>query len=228
MWRLLTAAIALFTSHQAAGATDITYIYVSGHPAIIHVMGKFENATYQTDLAKFGAVAAQSSTAIVFFESSGGSLLTGTGIGRHIRQRGFMTAVADYSTCASACALAWLGGKYRFMGKRSRIGFHLPRNSDSDLEISLEGTATVRTYLKELGINDLGAVSLLTRAGPRDMVWLTLDDTEHFGIAVATFSVTDRWWAWIQTATRSWAQHNQPVNVPINTYGYGITTTKPR
>ena len=39
--------------------------------------------------------------------------------------------IADNTLCASACALAWPGGKERFMGKNACIGFHAARVSDT-------------------------------------------------------------------------------------------------
>ena len=53
--------------------------------------------------------------AIIVFNSLGGNLLAGIEIGKAIRLKDFATYVAQDSYCASACALAWLGGTKRFM-----------------------------------------------------------------------------------------------------------------
>jgi hypothetical protein len=55
-------------------------------------------------------------------------LVAGIDIGKAIRLKDFETAVVSNKNsktiCASACALAWLGGTRRFMSATARIGFH--------------------------------------------------------------------------------------------------------
>jgi hypothetical protein len=51
--------------------------------------------------------------AVVVFDSVGGNLVAGIKIGKASRLKGFSTLVLDDTLCASACALAWLGGKTR-------------------------------------------------------------------------------------------------------------------
>ena len=60
----------------------------------------------------------------VLLKSDGGSLIAGLRIGELIREKGLETAVAFDARCASACALAWLGGTKRYMSTSSQIGFH--------------------------------------------------------------------------------------------------------
>jgi hypothetical protein len=62
------------------------------------------------------------SYAVVAFWSSGGNLMAGIEIGETIRAKGFDTLVLY--RCASACALAWLGGAERAMAPDALIGFH--------------------------------------------------------------------------------------------------------
>lgn len=58
------------------------------------------------------------------FNSEGGNLMAGLEIGRAIRLKGFDTLVPDKMYCASACALAWLGGKTRWAGPGDHSTFH--------------------------------------------------------------------------------------------------------
>jgi hypothetical protein len=92
----------------------------NGEPDIILVVGKLVPG----DEKQFINIALNSGNAIVVFESRGGSLLAGIEIGKTIRLKGFATFVPDTVQCASACALAWLGGRIRFMSNSARVGFH--------------------------------------------------------------------------------------------------------
>ncbi len=64
-------------------------------------------------------------------ESDGGNLDAGIEIGRAIWFREAATVVEE-GTCASACALAWLAGRPRYMAPKARIGFHAPWRGDPD------------------------------------------------------------------------------------------------
>jgi hypothetical protein len=62
--------------------------------------------------------------AVVVFDSVGGNLVAGIEIGKAIRLKGFNTLVLNDRLCASACALAWLGGKKRWAAPRAKIAVH--------------------------------------------------------------------------------------------------------
>ena len=83
----------------------------SGRPDTILVFGQLSLG----DEKQFINTALNSENAIVIFESLGGNLLAGIEIGKAIRLKGFSTIVPDGVQCASACALAWLGGRTRFL-----------------------------------------------------------------------------------------------------------------
>jgi hypothetical protein len=87
---------------------------------VITVRGELRNG----DHIAFDRVAQKYSRGAVLFDSPGGSLAAGIGIGESIRLKGFATAVEPNGTCASSCALAWLGGARRFVSSSSKLGFH--------------------------------------------------------------------------------------------------------
>src|SRR5499427_10628190 len=105
-------------------------------------------------------------------DSTGGRVWTALQIGMAIRRYGFSTAVADNTQCSSACALAWMSGKERFMGKNAHIGFHAAKFADKP-EVSHSAQAIIGAYLHEVGVKDLRAVILLTSASPDSMIWLS-------------------------------------------------------
>lgn len=87
----------------------------------------------------------------VLFKSDGGHLLTGLRLGEMIRRKGLETAVSYDAQCASACALAWLGGTRRYMFRESRIGFHSAYVVDGEeARESSVGNALIGAYLTRL------------------------------------------------------------------------------
>jgi hypothetical protein len=145
------------------------------NPAIIMVTGPFNTA----DGDRFGIVTSEIQNAVVFFESTGGNALAGTIMGWHIRKKGFQTAVANNGYCASACALAWLGGTSRFLGKGARIGFH---SAAMDGARSDYTNALVGDYLMSLLGYSSDTVHYITKADPQSMTWLTEQDAKEYGI----------------------------------------------
>src|SRR5262245_66365065 len=65
----------------------------------------------------------------VWLNSSGGNAFAGMQLGRILRKHGAWTYIIDSRTllpgqCYSACALAFLGGVYRFNDNGARYGVH--------------------------------------------------------------------------------------------------------
>lgn len=116
----------------------------------------------------------------VRLRSKGGQVVTGLEMGKLIRQRRFATLVMDDTVCASACALAWLAGAPRVMGKTTRIGFHAA--SINGVETGA-GNALVGAYLERLGLPER-AIYFATVAGPKEMRWLTPESAKRYGIDV--------------------------------------------
>src|SRR5215471_2467788 len=102
MRHLLTITVALFLTHQAAYAADISVIAgaTADHPALIVIKGRFEKGEHERDIATFAAIAsAQLHGAVVFLEGPGGSVLAAIRIGQIINKRGFWTVVASDTIC---------------------------------------------------------------------------------------------------------------------------------
>jgi hypothetical protein len=135
-----------------------------------------------TDYQQFERIVATEPKAVIGFVSDGGNVIAGIKIGRLIRMKNFSTLVVDKTRCASACALAWLGGTQRFMGTRALIGFHAAYDAMTGQE-SGEANALVGAYLHEIGL-PYSAVSYITHMSPGSMKWLTKADAEIVGIDV--------------------------------------------
>jgi hypothetical protein len=151
-----------------------------GRGAVIAVVGDLDVG----DEKKFVDLALSTEAALVVFESPGGNLIAGIEIGKAIHLKGFGTLVPDGVQCASACALAWLGGRIRFMGETGRIGFHAAyTDRDGQASVSASGNALVGAYLNQLGL-PMPAIMYITDAPPDSMQWLNFADAQRFGIDV--------------------------------------------
>ena len=60
----------------------------------------------------------------VFLNSGGGLTVPGLEIANIIKDKGFETHVASGDRCYSMCAIMWLSGKTRHVGRAAVIGFH--------------------------------------------------------------------------------------------------------
>ncbi len=126
--------------------------------------------------------------AVVVLNSPGGNLVAGLAIGRLVRLRAFATAVPDDALCASACALAWLGGTKRYLGPHSALGFHAAAVMHRGQAVeSGVGNALIGSYLAQLGLSER-AVIYITTPKPSDIQWLHPDDAKAVGIDFAILS----------------------------------------
>jgi hypothetical protein len=138
------------------------------------------------DEIRFAQMTGSAAGAVVVFESPGGSLLAGIAIGKVIHFKRFETLVPNGRACASACALAWLGGVSRLMGATGRIGFHAPYTrapGGGIASASPAGNALVAAYLNELGLPKK-AILYITETPPEKLKWLGFLEARTVGIEV--------------------------------------------
>jgi hypothetical protein len=181
---LSRAALALAlaaASAMEAGAAKITVIPNARLTcAVVRIKGDLKPG----DFASFAKAILPLRRAIVELESEGGTIFDGVFIGKLIRGYGFWTTVRPRKTCASACALAWLGGSKRFIEKRGRIGFHTAYlKAKRKLKRNKEANDAVGLYMKELGLAE-SAVAYAIKAAPTSMTWLNVKDAGNVGMTV--------------------------------------------
>jgi len=177
------AAFALFVS-GAAQAAEINVVPLKDDgEAAIFVAGDFKLDDRENFLAKISPFKG----GVVIFDSKGGNAYAGIEIGKAIRMRNFTTWVPSGSACASACAMAWLGGTKRLMGKHALIGFHSVYRVEGGAPVETgSGNAMYGAYLAQLGLSDR-AIYYLSSAAPESMNWLTPPEAESLGISVAVY-----------------------------------------
>jgi hypothetical protein len=179
----LAAVLSLWST--SALAASITLAPWGDDPA--HAIVAVEGDLVSGDEIQFRTQVGRLTKGIVAFDSDGGNLLAGITIGKTIRLKSFSTAVLDGKRCASACALAWLGGSRRFMSSTAHIGFHAAYITKDGLPSETgAGNALVGSYLTQIGLSE-EAVFYITKAAPTEMTLLTLRDAEKIGIEVSPF-----------------------------------------
>lgn len=176
--RIAPIGLLLFAAAcSPAAAVEITS-QVKGGTTFYVVSGAFQSG----DGEKFVRTAT-ADKAVVILASPGGNLLAGIAMGEHIRMKGYITGVPGGTICASACALAWLGGVTRTGVEDSKIGFHAASNGDGDVTSS--GNALVGAYLNKIGVG-YRAVQYITSPRPADMTWLSFSKARELGIDIVS------------------------------------------
>lgn len=100
----------------------------------------------------------------VYLNSPGGDFLTSIQLGRLFRAKSVRTHIgrqsdgtsADPGECYSACAMAYLGGYYRFGTRGSKYGVHRTWKggaaTNSDFDLGQVISAAIAAYIREMGI----------------------------------------------------------------------------
>jgi hypothetical protein len=178
--------VVLLSALTAAQAAEIDVKPVDSGSTLVVIEGDFEHDDVDTFRKKVAALSTPRVT--VAFKSDGGSLVAGIRIGTLIREKKFATVIPDGASCASACALAWLGGSRRFMGEGATIGFHAAYvlKSYGPVESS-SGNAILGAYLNQLGLSE-DAILYLTKTAPTSIQWMSLADANEHGITTAALS----------------------------------------
>ncbi|CAN5489965.1 hypothetical protein BH10PSE7_BH10PSE7_33180 [soil metagenome] len=173
-------ALAPFSS-PLKGATFTSIPETKRLPPAIVVQGELELG----DEKKFKALAMSLDDGAIVFDSPGGSVAAGIEIGKAIRLMEYTTVVPKGAQCASACAIAWLGGSHRLMSDNYSVGFHAAYREVQGSSPTESGAANavVGAYLSQIGLGQK-AIYYLTSAPPQSMEWLSFEQASLYGIEV--------------------------------------------
>ncbi len=179
---VISALMTSFTCHSAT----ISFQKANGSDdARISISGEITSGDEQ----KFKAVALGSDKAIVYLEGPGGDLGTAIRIGRLVNALGYMTAVNE-AQCASACALIWVAGQFKFLSPNAQVGFHLPAY-DEDRKNAIKNISAVYAltgaYLANLGFAEPYIANMMDTEN-HQIKWLTPKTAKFFG--VTTFELS--------------------------------------
>jgi hypothetical protein len=138
----------------------------------------------------------------VVLNSPGGNLFEGMELGRIIRKYYLRTDVArrrpnssnqfDYlpGGCYSACTLAYVGGRFRFLHSASHFGIHRfaftsPQKNESDM--AQIASASIVAYLRSMDI-DPDLFTLSTQAGSAEIYEPTKAELEKLNVVTNGFN----------------------------------------
>lgn len=182
------SALFAFASWMApAVAADIQMERLNGSPekTLITIRGDIVSG----DDRRFIDLALGARGGMVVFTSEGGNLVAALEIGKAIRLKNLITYVSDNRVCASACALAWLGGRTRLASSTARIGFHAAYTEANGAKVPTGiGNALIGAYLSQLGFSQ-DAIIFVTSASPDAITWLKSDKARQIGIDVGEFDL---------------------------------------
>src|SRR3979411_26962 len=185
--RHVLAIVVSLLAAPTAEAANIELRHLDTATALVMVEGDLELG----DIELFRSKVAALPKATVAFRSDGGSLLAGIRIGMQIRVKNFTTVVPDAAQCASACAVAWLGGVHRFLGAGAKVGFHAAYVQKAGMTTeSGPGNAVLGAYLDQIGLPE-DAIVYITQAAPSSMKWLNMEEAALHGIEVALLPPPD-------------------------------------
>lgn len=158
----------------------------------IAVTGEVRNGDAQR-LKDYISTLSPKANIAVYLNSPGGSLYEGMQLGRVFMSMRIKTVVEGNEMCASACALAFLGGRDR-QGKKwmsstttSRLGFHAFRNGDGTKTDNTDNTQLIVSHVLQYGKDVDAPIDILIRAfgtSASDMYWFSEDELLQLGVKI--------------------------------------------
>ena len=208
------SAMLLLASARPAAAVDIIPIADAGDDLNAFLLvGEIREGDDAKLLNHLASLAKKRFTT-AYLVSGGGDLVTGMELGRIFRQRKIRTVVQPVTInvdgmakplpgiCASACALAFLGGTdpitnqpWRTKAGTAKLGFHSFRSTYADkvytpqdmsdaVENAQRTAFSVIEYMQDIDLS-LRFVPVMFKAEAKDMNWVSnLDATDKLGIHV--------------------------------------------
>lgn len=168
--------------YEIASGTNAWHVYLDG------VIEPGADKRVERELSRIS-----DSVIEVHLNSPGGDFLTGIQLGRLFRAKSAWThigrqgtgAMPDPGECYSACAMAYLGGYYRFGTPGSKYGVHRTWKdgtaTNSDFDVGQVISAAIAAYIREMGI-DSRLLDLTVTAG-RDQLYV-LSESEQRALRV--------------------------------------------
>lgn len=177
---------ALCTSTHAAAEISIDRVPIQGGPPVLLIKGEF---TLGDDPTKLSREVSSTGATVVSFNSNGGNVVAAIAYGRMIRSLGLSTFQLRSTQCASACALAFVGGVSR-KAEPGSIGVH---QSSFAPDARVDGqtavaavqalTAQIMGYLVEMGV-DPQLLQLSLSVPSDDMRYLTAAEMASYKVTL--------------------------------------------
>lgn len=185
---VLLVCLVLVGAMSAASRADLAYQPATTDAGVHYIVVSGEFALGD-DLTRFAEVVRSHNAAVVGFDSNGGNVVKAMGLGRLIRSYRLHTIQVRGPDCASACALAFMGGVRR-IADPGAIGVHKSSFSGDvvlDAKVAVSAvqqlTAEVITYMLEMGV-DPALLQLSLKYESDDVRYLSKSEMEQFRVTL--------------------------------------------
>jgi hypothetical protein len=142
------------------------------------------------DLTDFEKVVRSFGPKVIGFDSEGGNIFKAMELGRVIRRHGLATIQLRQLECASACALAFMGGRARYAEPGS-IGVHKssfsptsPFNKEEAVSAVQDVTADIIGYMVEMGVSP-ALLQLAFKTEANDIRYLSGQEMADYGVTLS-------------------------------------------
>ncbi|WP_422374961.1 SH3 domain-containing protein [Roseibium sp.] len=178
----------LVTIFPSVTNAELSYISGEGDDGLrfVVVEGTF---TPRDDLSDFEKTIRSFRPKVIGFDSEGGNIFKAMELGRIIRRHGLATIQLRKLECASACALAFMGGRSRYAEPGS-IGVHkssfsptAPFNKEEAVSAVQDVTADIIGYMVEMGVKP-ALLQLAFRTEANDIRYLSGQEMVDYGVTL--------------------------------------------
>jgi hypothetical protein len=207
-WGMLRVAVVLMTLFTASKAFSQTQMQFTtsppdrsmNAPTGVHAWRIYASGPIDEDADKRLEEVIQRNSipyhSDIFLHSDGGSLVGGMKLGKVMRKHllhsnvGQLDLSSKYQgspkagNCYSACAMAYLGGEYRFLMTGSVYGIHrfyLDKQTRQDADLAQMMSAVVVEYIRSMDVNT-EIFTLASRAGRDEIVTPSQDVLVHLNV----------------------------------------------
>ena len=185
-WRRISTVLGALACLAATGArADLSYTPEEADGIrVIIVAGKFD---FDDNLSHFVEAVRAHDPVAVTFNSPGGNVSKAMELGRAIRGHRLNTIQVRGGECASACALAFMGGVIR-LADPGAIGVHKASfsgdavlSADDAVSAIQQLTAEVMSYMAEMGV-DPSLLQLSLKYDSDDMRYLSKSEMQQYRV----------------------------------------------
>lgn len=123
--------------------------------SVIQARGSIEKETPQA-LVDFLRPQLEALPSAIYFDSTGGNVVSALQMGVLLRKLGLDTVVSNGAKCYSACVYAFLGGNMRTLKPEAMMGVHrfsLASGGQGNLDDSQRLTALLTEYIQGMGVS---------------------------------------------------------------------------
>lgn len=185
--------MAITTPHQPSLAMNFS-IHGNNSPTLNAIEAKGEIRLNDVNkLHAFVSLLPQKKHTAIYFTSPGGNLFGGIKLGLYFRQHRIKTVIQADEMCASACAIAFLGGT-DYKGRRwmsttntSRLDFHSFQTGDGQQPQDPNKTQKIVAAILQYGMTVGAPMEIFVRnfQTPSNQVyWFTSNEALRLGIKV--------------------------------------------